>query len=95
MKVLRIRIKNLASLEGVTSINFNGEPLCSAGIFAITGATGAGKSTILDALCLALYGQTPRYNQGKEAGIEIKDAYLLPFLQMSLNRTMMELKFFV
>ncbi|MGN6265815.1 MAG: AAA family ATPase [Ginsengibacter sp.] len=75
MKVLRIRIKNLASLEGVTSINFNEEPLCSAGIFAITGATGAGKSTILDALCLALYGQTPRYNQGKEAGIEIKDAY--------------------
>ena len=75
MKVLRIRIKNLASLEGVTSINFNEEPLCSAGIFAITGATGAGKSTILDALCLALYGQTPRYNQGKETGIEIKDAY--------------------
>lgn len=75
MKVLRIRIKNLASLEGVTSINFNEEPLCSAGFFAITGTTGAGKSTILDALCLALYGQTPRYNQGKEIGIEIKDAH--------------------
>lgn len=58
MKVLRIRIKNLASLEGVTSINFNEEPLCSAGIFAITGATGAGKSTILDALCLALWTDT-------------------------------------
>ena len=73
MKVLRIRIKNLASLEGVTSINFNEEPLCSAGIFAITGATGAGKSTILDALCLALYAKTPRYLRAKETGIDVQD----------------------
>lgn len=73
MKILAIRIKNLASLEGNTEIDFTAEPLYSAGIFAITGATGAGKSTILDALCLALYGKTPRYLQAKEAGIEIRD----------------------
>lgn len=73
MKILAIRIKNLASLEGITEIDFTSEPLSSAGIFAITGATGAGKSTILDALCLALYGKTPRYLQAKEIGIEIKD----------------------
>ena len=73
MKILAIRIKNLASLEGYTEIDFTTEPLFSAGIFAITGATGAGKSTILDALCLALYGKTPRYLQAKEAGIEIRD----------------------
>ncbi|GGH14823.1 hypothetical protein FAZ19_07150 [Sphingobacterium alkalisoli] len=73
MKILAIRIKNLASLEGQTEIDFTSEPLCSAGIFAITGSTGAGKSTILDALCLALYGKTPRYLQAKEVGIEIHD----------------------
>jgi DNA repair protein SbcC/Rad50 len=73
MKILAIRIKNLASLEGETEINFTQEPLKSAGIYAITGATGAGKSTILDALCLAIYARTPRYQQGKESGIEIKD----------------------
>jgi len=73
MKILAIRIKNLASLEGNTEIDFTAEPLCSAGIFAITGATGAGKSTILDAICLALYGKTPRYLQAKEIGIEIHD----------------------
>lgn len=73
MKILAIRIKNLASLEGNTEIDFTTEPLCSAGIFAITGATGAGKSTILDAICLALYGKTPRYLQAKEIGIEIHD----------------------
>lgn len=73
MKILAIHIKNLASLEGTTEIDFTAEPLYSAGIFTITGATGAGKSTILDALCLALYGKTPRYVQAKETGIEIKD----------------------
>lgn len=73
MKILSIRIKNLASLEGITDIDFTQEPLSSAGIFAITGPTGAGKSTILDALCLALYGKTPRYLQAKESGIEIAD----------------------
>src|SRR5436190_5134452 len=73
MKIQCIRIKNLASLEGVTEIDFTQEPLSSAGIFAITGPTGAGKSTILDALCLALYGKTPRYLQAKESGIEIMD----------------------
>ncbi len=73
MKILSIRIKNLASLEDVTEIDFKQEPLSSAGIFAITGPTGAGKSTILDALGLALYGKTPRYLQAKESGIEITD----------------------
>lgn len=75
MKILAVRIKNLASLEGNTEIDFTTEPLYSAGIFAITGATGAGKSTILDALCLALYGKTPRYLQAKESGVEIKDVH--------------------
>ena len=73
MKILAIRIKNLASLEGDTVIDFAAEPLSSAGIFAITGPTGAGKSTILDALCLALYAKTPRYLQAKESGIDVQD----------------------
>ncbi len=73
MRITAIRIKNLASLEGVTEIDFTQEPLRAAGIFAITGPTGSGKSTILDALCLALYAKTPRYVQAKEMGIDILD----------------------
>ncbi len=73
MKIITIRIKNLASLEGVTEIDFTQEPLSSAGIFAITGPTGSGKSTILDALCLALYARTPRYVQARESGIVLHD----------------------
>ena len=53
MKILAIRLKNLASLAGPVDIDFTAEPLASAGLFAITGPTGAGKSTLLDALCLA------------------------------------------
>lgn len=73
MKILAIRLKNLASIEGQFECDFTKEPLKSAGIFAITGPTGSGKSTILDALCLALYGKTPRYLQAKENGIFIQD----------------------
>lgn len=73
MKILAIRIKNLASLEGTTIIDFKQEPLCSAGIFAITGPTGAGKSTILDALCLALYAKTPRYEKANDPKQNIQD----------------------
>lgn len=72
MKILAIRILNLASLDGETVIDFTTAPLATAGIFAITGPTGAGKSTILDALCLALYAKTPRYRSA-ESGVEIRD----------------------
>jgi len=54
MRILAIRGKNLASLAETFEISFNSGPLAQTGLFAITGQTGAGKSTILDALCLAL-----------------------------------------
>jgi DNA repair protein SbcC/Rad50 len=60
VRILAIRGENLASLAQLFDIDFEREPLRSAGLFAITGETGAGKSTILDALCLALYDKFPR-----------------------------------
>ncbi|ARS53580.1 AAA family ATPase [Kushneria konosiri] len=60
MRILALRLHNIASLSGPHTIDFTTSPLDSAGLFAITGPTGAGKSTLLDALCLALYGSTPR-----------------------------------
>jgi exonuclease SbcC len=67
MKILAIRGKNLASLEDEFEVNFMAVPLLSAGIFAITGSTGSGKSTILDALCLALFDNTPRLSHADSA----------------------------
>lgn len=72
MKILAIRGKNLASLEGEFDIDFTVDPLKSSGIFAITGQTGAGKSTVLDALCLALFDNAPRLNKA-EASVNVYD----------------------
>ena len=60
MKILHVRFKNLNSLVGEWCIDLTHPAFVSDGIFSITGPTGAGKTTILDAVCLALYGRTPR-----------------------------------
>ena len=60
MRILQIRFKNLNSLAGEWTIDLTHPAFLSDGIFVITGPTGAGKTTILDAVCLALYGRTPR-----------------------------------
>lgn len=73
MKILAIRGRNLASLEGDFEIDFTVEPLLSAGIFAISGPTGAGKSTLLDTMCLALFARTPRTDQAKENNVKLQD----------------------
>lgn len=73
MKILAIRGRNLASLEGDFVLDFTMEPLLSTGIFAISGPTGAGKSTLLDAMCLALFARTPRTDMAKENNVKLKD----------------------
>ncbi|MDX1749045.1 MAG: AAA family ATPase [Methylophaga sp.] len=71
MRILQIRFKNLNSLAGEWEVDLTQPEYVSDGIFAITGPTGAGKSTILDAICLALYGRTPRLNKVTKGGNEI------------------------
>ncbi|MBE6339244.1 MAG: hypothetical protein E7069_00720 [Bacteroidales bacterium] len=67
MKLLKLEILNLASLDKLEGevISFNEGALGDSNIFSIVGPTGSGKSTILDAICLALYDRTPRYSRQK------------------------------
>jgi len=71
MRILKVRFKNLNSLAGEWEIDLAHPAFVSDGIFAITGPTGAGKTTILDAVCLALYGRTPRLSKVNKSGNEI------------------------
>jgi len=60
MKILNLKFKNINSLSGENEIDFTNPVFTNDGLFVITGKTGAGKSSILDAISLAIYGKTPR-----------------------------------
>ena len=55
MKPLRLELRGFTAFRNETVVDFTGRHL-----FAITGPTGAGKSSLLDAMTWALYGQVPR-----------------------------------
>ena len=69
MKLQKLTIKNLASIEDAV-IDFENGPLSEESLFLICGETGAGKTTLLDAICLALYNETPRMETGRKRKVQ-------------------------
>ncbi len=76
MKILKIEFENINSLKGKHEIDFTKVPFTVSSLFAITGPTGSGKSTILDVISLALFNMVPRLGKISKNDIINKGALL-------------------
>lgn len=64
MRIHSLEINGIGPYPGRETIDF--EQLNEAGVFVFSGPTGAGKSTILDAITFALFGEVPRGSSDRE-----------------------------
>ncbi|MFI5529733.1 AAA family ATPase [Kitasatospora sp. NPDC051853] len=83
MRLHRLRITAFGPFAGTEQVDF--DDLGSAGLFLLRGATGAGKSSVLDAVCFALYGEVPGARKGNPLRSDHAEPGLLTEVELELT----------
>lgn len=81
MRPVRLEMKGFGAYRDDTVVDFT-----DVDLFALSGPTGAGKSTIIDAICVALYGSVPRYDDLR---------MIAPIISQGMNQATIRLTFLV
>lgn len=83
MRLHELEVTAFGPFAGTVSVDF--DALGAAGLFLLTGATGAGKTSVLDAVCFGLYGEVPgdragaRQLHSDHAGADVEPRVVLRF----------------
>ncbi|MFF9089761.1 AAA family ATPase [Streptomyces sp. NPDC014991] len=76
MRLHRLDITAFGPFGGARTVDF--DTLSAAGLFLLHGPTGAGKTSVLDAVCYALYGSVPGARQGGGQGAHLRSDHAPP-----------------
>ncbi|MFC9909632.1 AAA family ATPase [Streptomyces sp. NPDC127197] len=82
MRLHRLDITAFGPFGGTQTIDF--DELSAAGLFLLHGPTGAGKTSVLDAVCYALYGSVPGARQNGQ-GATLRSDHAAPATRTSVT----------
>ncbi|MGW2395067.1 AAA family ATPase [Kitasatospora sp. NPDC001664] len=83
MRLHRLRITAFGPFAATEQVDF--DELGASGLFLLRGATGAGKSSVLDAVCFALYGEVPGARKGNPLRSDHAEPGLLTEVEVELT----------
>ncbi|MER7845297.1 SMC family ATPase [Kitasatospora sp. NPDC096077] len=83
MRLHRLTVTAFGPFAGSETVDF--DALAAGGLFLLRGATGAGKSSVLDAVCFALYGETPNARRANRLRSDHADPGRLTQVELELT----------
>ncbi|MFJ9771089.1 AAA family ATPase [Kitasatospora sp. NPDC101157] len=83
MRLHRLTVTAFGPFAGTETVDF--DALAAGGLFLLRGATGAGKSSVLDAVCFALYGETPNARRANRLRSDHADPGRLTQVELELT----------
>nr|BFD94519.1 SMC family ATPase [Kitasatospora sp. Xyl93] len=83
MRLHRLTVTAFGPFAGSETVDF--DALAAGGLFLLRGATGAGKTSVLDAVCFALYGETPGARRANRLRSDHADPKRLTSVELELT----------